>query len=648
MLEPQTRRLLLDSLHAPDGHRLDFAVGTTYSLDLIALLAAPVAFAFSDWQDRDGRPVLEPLALLKAVRQYADRVCLFCQAGKISVPRAYLPLLASLEDSVVEANAPRGGSFHPKLWFLRYLAEGGSVTYRFLCLSRNMTFDQSWDTMLCLEGSLHDRVNAFAQNHPLGDFVAALPQLSFQDISPLWRERITRLAYELRRVKFEVPPPFQSIAFWPLGVSERPVWPFPDRMDRLLLISPFVDDTFIEDLAGHQAPICAVSRPESLALLGPETIGRLSKVWVLDETAEPEAAEIEEQPTAETSANGPETGEEPASPEIPLVGLHAKLFIADIGWNARVWTGSANATKAAFTHNVEFLVELQGKRKDCGTEATLGTRESPGGRRVRCLADLLCPYEDAAHGKARDEEEDAFQRECDRLAKALAAVAPVARCEALADRDRYVITLVGTGRVGVTMPGGCLLRAWPISLSEGMAQAVDLRLSPWARFESLSVEGLTAFFAFELLSEGERFRHRFVLRIPLEGAPENRRDRILRHLLSDPERVLRFLLLLLTDSGAREFSQWAAAFPEHDGKGGPIQSLFQSTLFESLLRALDRDPERIDQVAQLIEDLCQTPEGKHLLPPRVEEILSPIRQVRQTQREAEAARSRRSTNHRPR
>jgi hypothetical protein len=648
MLEPQSRRLLLDSLQAPDGHRLDFAVGTTYSLDLIALLAAPVAFAFSDWQDRDGRPVLEPLALLKAVRQYADRVCLFCQAGKISVPRAYLPLLASLEDSVVEANAPRGGSFHPKLWFLRYVAEDGSVTYRFLCLSRNMTFDRSWDTMLCLEGPLRDRVNAFAQNHPLGDFVAALPQLSPQGISPLWRDRITRLAHELRRVEFDVPPPFQSIAFWPLGVSERSVWPFPDRIDRLLLISPFVDDAFIEDLAGHQAPMCAVSRPESLALLTPQTIGRLNKVWVLDETAEPEAAEIEESPTAETAANGPETGEEPAPPEIPLVGLHAKVFVADVGWNARIWTGSANATQAAFTRNVEFLVELQGKRKDCGTEATLGTPESAGGKRVACLADLLCPYQHAAGDKERDGEEEAFKRECDRLAKAIAAAAPVARCEALPDRDRYAIILVGTGRAGVTVSGGYLLRAWPITLPEGAAQAVDVGLSPWARFESLSVEGLTAFFAFEVLSRDERFRHRFVLRIPLEGAPENRQDRILRHLLSDPERVLRFLLLLLTDSGAREFSQWAAASPEHDGKGGPIHSLFESTLFESLLRALDRDPERIDQVAQLIEDLCQTPEGRQLLPPRVEQILSPIREVRWTQREKEAARSRRATDHRPR
>jgi hypothetical protein len=498
-----------------------------------------------------------------------------------------------------------------------------------------MTFDPSWDTMLCLEGPLRDRVNAFAQNHPLGDFVAALPKMAKpRSLSRPWQKRMGELAYELCRVEFEVPPPFSNIAFWPLGVGEKPTWPFPDRMDRVLVISPFVDDAFIEDLAGHQAPMCAVSRPESLAELAPETIRRFDKIWVLDETAEPEAVEEEEPAAVEMPPAGGELGDEPVSAgEIPLVGLHAKVFVADAGWNAHVWTGSANATKAAFTRNVEFLVELQGKRKDCGIEATLGSSESGGGQRVRCLRDLLCPYEHDANVKQPDGDEKKFQRAADRLAKEIAAAAPVARCEAIPDRDRYAIALGGTGKAGFTIPGGCQLRAWPISLPEGAARPVDPGLNPWARFESVSAEGLTAFFAFEVLSPDERFRRRFVLRILLQGAPEDRRDRILRHLLSDPERVLRFMLLLLTDSGASDFSQWAATPPTQDGKGRAIHSLFESTLFESLLRALDRDPEQIDQIIQLIEDLCQTPEGRQLLPPRLEEILRPIREVRKQQRE---------------
>src|SRR5690606_28695408 len=123
----------------------------------------------------DGKPVMDPMVLLKAVRQYAGKVCLFCQAGKIHVPRSYQPLLASLEDSVIEATAPLGGSFHPKMWFLRFVErDAAAVRYRVLCASRNMTFDQCWDTLLCLDGSLSNRRNAYAANHPLGRFIEAL------------------------------------------------------------------------------------------------------------------------------------------------------------------------------------------------------------------------------------------------------------------------------------------------------------------------------------------------------------------------------------------------------------------------------------------------------------------------------------------
>jgi hypothetical protein len=633
MLEPHSRRLLLDSLRPPEGHRLDFAVGTTYTLDLVALLAAPVAFAFSDWQDRDGRPTLEPLALLKAVRQYADRVCLFCQAGKISVPRAYQPLLASLEGSVVEAFAPQGGSFHPKLWFLRYAADDGSVTYRFLCLSRNMTFDRSWDTMLCLEGPLRDRVNAFGQNHPLGDFVAGLPGLARpRGLAPLWEQRVGQLAYELRWVEFEAPAPFPDYAFWPLGVSERAAWPFPDRLDRVLVISPFVDDGCIGDLAWHEAPLSVVSRPESLSRLSPESVRRFDNVWALDDTAEPEAGDLEESAAGQGSPPGPPGADDPVTAdEIPLVGLHAKLYVADVGWSAHVWTGSANATRAAFQRNVEFLVELRGRRKDCGVEATLGRPEGGGGNRVRCLADLLRAYEHGPSGVGPEEEDEALQRAADRLAKGMAAAAPVARCEPVPERDTFAVSLTATGESPPGPPTGARLRAWPVSLSEGAARPVDLTRSPWVTFASVSVEGLTSFFAFELASEDERFRQRFVLNVPLEGAPEDRRERLLRLLLSDPGRVLRFLLLLLTDSGAEDFNRWFGAPAATNGKGGAFHSLFESTLFESLLRALDRDPERVDQVAQLVQDLRQTPEGRQLLPPGVEELLDPIWEVRRRQ-----------------
>ena len=56
---------------------------------------------------------------------------------------------------------------------------------------------------------------------------------------------------------------------------------------------------------------------------------------------------------------------------------------------ARLFTGSANATAAAFGLNVEVLVELFGKKKDCGIASLLGSEDHP---RLETLRSLLQEY----------------------------------------------------------------------------------------------------------------------------------------------------------------------------------------------------------------------------------------------------------------
>ena len=138
MLGTRDRTLLLESLRPPPGYQLRRAVGTSFTLDLIALLTAPLAFTFFDVHDKDGAPVADPVALLEALRRHAARITLFCQAGAIAVPKPDQALLAYLEGSVVEVQPPMGaGVFHPKIWVLEFTDDQQSSIYRFLCLSRN-------------------------------------------------------------------------------------------------------------------------------------------------------------------------------------------------------------------------------------------------------------------------------------------------------------------------------------------------------------------------------------------------------------------------------------------------------------------------------------------------------------------------------
>ena len=69
MLEPEGRQPLLDALRPPPGFVLDRAVGTSYSLDLLALLTAPLAFALFDRVTDDGDALdVDPVALLEPFR----------------------------------------------------------------------------------------------------------------------------------------------------------------------------------------------------------------------------------------------------------------------------------------------------------------------------------------------------------------------------------------------------------------------------------------------------------------------------------------------------------------------------------------------------------------------------------------------------
>lgn len=173
------------------------------------------------------------------------------------------------------------------------------------------------------------------------------------------------MASEVQRVRFELPEELEEIAFWPLGIDGYKRPPFDaDRKKRpFLIMSPFLSGPMLERLGKDRDSCILISRAEELANQSATTLGEFNKVYALSNSAEDTE---EDREGAERSI---------------LAGLHAKVFIEDDGWNARVYVGSANATSAAFESNVEFMVELKGKRKDFGIDAFLGEEGAKDGVR---------------------------------------------------------------------------------------------------------------------------------------------------------------------------------------------------------------------------------------------------------------------------
>ena len=78
MLNPSNDRLDYGRVLAPPaGFYLDFAVGTTYSLDLDALVGASLALGLSE--ETDSELMNNPVCLLEALRSTGDKVALFCE-----------------------------------------------------------------------------------------------------------------------------------------------------------------------------------------------------------------------------------------------------------------------------------------------------------------------------------------------------------------------------------------------------------------------------------------------------------------------------------------------------------------------------------------------------------------------------------------
>lgn len=601
MLEPEHRSLLLDNLRPPAGYQLDRAVGTTFSLDLDALLTVPLAFAMFDTSTPDETPDI--IALLEATRRHAGCISLFCQAGRISLPKNYSKVLANVEGSIHEVTAPRGGVFHPKVWALRFVADDEPDMYRLLVLSRNLTFDRSWDVIVRLDGQqapVGERSQASETNRPLTDFLQRLPDLAVHPLSDDERAHIDAFVKTLRQVQFRAPDGFHRVSFHPSGLTAKRPDLFGDH-SRALVMSPFLTAGLLRQVTASGSRHALISRREALDALPVEALTGFDTTYILDAAVE----NLDEEDDME------------------LTGLHAKVFVVEHRGQVSVYAGSANATDAGFGHNVEFLAGLHGNRHTVGIDTVLesGDHRGPG------LIDLLAPY--AHPGTAHDETPaDQLERRLDELRHAIAAIPIAATVKALPDKD-FAFHVSSTQPLpAIDMDAS--VKCWLATRGSGSAHTVTLGKPLDVRFDRVSFEAITPFIAFEVTLRDGRYTQtvRFVINAKLDGPPEDRSDRILSSLLDDRSKVLRYLLFLLADPNTPdvvtlELLRNATAASDSDGNRAP-----EVPLLESMLRSLARDPSRLDHVNRLIEDLSKTGEGRRLLPDGTEQIWPVIWQAR--------------------
>jgi hypothetical protein len=581
-------------------------------------MAVPLGFAKLDWQTGDQKePFPQTLALLGPLSRYAERITLFYQEDRIAVPARYRELMAFIEPSLVPVRPPLNRSFHPKVWALRFVGDANQIAYRLLVLSRNLTFARSWDTALVLDGEFLGRQNAYAGNHPLGDFFAALPAMAAtQPPSEEVKDRVALVEREIRRVRFAPPSGFSGLSYWPLGLKRGRVWPFEgDRAKKALVVSPFADEGCLRALESTARQPVLVSELSSLETIRSTLLERFGGVYFLQDRAMPDAQQLE--------------ADDALWNEAPLVGLHAKFYAVDRGSTSSVWTGSANATTAAFNGNIEFMVQLDGPRRTCGVDAIL---DDDG--KTSALRSMLQPYT-PAEPVPFDETKARLEKRLRLARNALASLELRARVEGAEGEEGLHLVLCTTARASA-FEDSITVACRPLSMHESRLLTMPAVLDqPLLVFGPLSPEMITPFFVFELeAAEGDqRLRESFVLLLPLDNDLEDRKERVLLKMLENRENVRRYLLLLLAQDApdAAEAMSVRTSLFGGDGRSQAPPAGFP--LFETMIKALYRNPQSLDRVAELVQKLSSVEGGREKLPEGFLPVWEPIWRVKEALRD---------------
>lgn len=592
MLVPETRVLLSDALQPPLGCRVDIAGATTYSLDLTALLLAPMTFAMHD-DDLGDLDAIDPIKLLESVRRHAEHTTVFVQAGAIAVPSTYRRILTFTEECVHEVIAPNPDRlFHPKIWALRFADAGGTYTHRLVCLSRNLTFDRSWDTVLVLDEDDEVSTGAKIDTAPLVRFIGELPQLATRPLPKTRADQLVSLQQSLSVVSLSAPAGVISGSLLPLGFDWSDPFPFP-AAHRTAVISPFLDVVTSRRIASSSPQPLLLSRAETLERIGAGPL-KGAEPFVLQRAAERDIGADLDEPAPKVRVD--------SVPE----GLHAKTFIFEQRGQTTLVTGSANATAAGMAGNVEFDAVLIGPTSLLGVDSFWGS-----GKEVPGFSRLCQPYtlpEDGVGGSA----EEATTWLIDQYHAVLAQQMPVADVLDLGD-DGYGLRLQ---LADIPSPGTTTVR--PVTLPE--AGWIRDIVQPPLEWLKLGIASITPLFVVSTTAGkgAARTTVAAVLTAELRGDPEHRRRDALADALRTQSDVLRYLAFLLGDAAlAGGAGTHGTSWVFGDGPGGSRQDV---VLFEPLVRALAEGGSALSRVASLHDELKKLPNADELVPQGWDEL----------------------------
>lgn len=591
-------------LRPPGDYELDYAITTTYSLDLEAILLVPVALYFSE--SLDFSPHEDRDDLLEALTNASNQIVVYCQRGKIKAPTTYNKLMAFWEKGIQQIQMPHfNQSFHPKIWLIRFTPKkkGLPVKYRFINTSRNLSFSRDWDMAFSTDGEVNKTFTN--QNQELVDLLKYLENKGDKPIPKIFYK-------ELPNVCFDVPHNFDSLQFHPIGIPKskttsnysNPVGT--QSADLRLVMSPFLCDETISRLTESSKTMILFSSENELSNIKKDTLSKVATPYRFFPFIE----------DAETMEELSEPGTEALKQH-----LHAKFYIDKKGSNISWYLGSANATSPAYGRNIEFLVQLKTTSKKLqpqNIEKQLTTSDANN----ICLFE---PYEGVY--KTEPEEEKIREQNIRRLIHGLSAIE--IQGEAYQNESGLYNLKITIPKSDLKVPEGWQVKCKPLPERNRAVQELCLHTDTiLTEFKDYEETALSPYLLFEIWIE-QHLEKSFVLdmKILLDDA---RLSRIFSSIINNRSRFLSYLSFLLSEeiTVVHEEKTSVRAFTKNKINGNGLAFFDGSPVYEKLLLVSSREPAKLKKIDRLIQRLKDKEEqdGTKIIVPKFEEMWEIFRQ----------------------
>ena len=556
-------------LSPPEGYSLERAIGTTYSLDLHALLALPIAMIYS--KSMEGNFTYNRYDVLQAIRECSDKVDLFCQKGNIGISSNYNNLLVFMEGCITEVTLQQVNSaFHSKIWVLKYV-KGKETIFRFIALSRNLTFNRSWDVSFYTDGTISKSKNP--QSEKLSLFLKSLYDMTGQTLPETFIE-------EVEQVSFNLPEGFLHMEFFPIqnftkemDVLYNPMLQL--KYDKVLAISPFMDNNFLSKLRKNCTKLTFLSRQEELDKM--KAAGLKGVNYFVHNT---NIVEGEERMDSEEDITRSQN-------------IHAKMFVCDSGDHTDWILGSANATSPAVNDNVEMLVLLR-------TESKKHRLKAFKRYILKEENNFFIPYEPKEIEKDEEKErvEDLIRNFLFELSKLLIT----GRAESELTNENYqVIFNIPAQELGYPEFS---LHCKLIHTDKSKKQHVELGMDSELVFQNVSIVNLSQYLVFYITHKQTGEEKSVVYKIDMD-LPEEREDVIFNRIINNQDKFFQMLQFILQTEDPSSSVYINRKRGEEIGNSGSLGDALGlgSSVYESLLLAASRNPSRLKEIDKIVTSL---------------------------------------------